>query len=195
MERGVEVKLNSNGILVPKKIETVRRLSRLKISVDGPRESHDAMRGKDSFERALAGAEAARAAGVPVEFTCVVGRHNAGFIEGLLDIAEDLGVGVAFQPALNSLFLETERDGSTWQGSRPRPCGLPRAHRAAQGRGPRGGQRLGQPPAFPALPGGDPAALRGGLGHGHDGPRRRALPLRAGQPQRSLQQRAPAGHA
>ena len=115
VERGVEVKLNSNGILVPKKIETVRRLSRLKISVDGPRESHDAMRGKDSFERALAGAEAARAAGVPVEFTCVVGRHNAGFIEGLLDIAEDLGVGVAFQPALNSLFLETERDGSTWQ--------------------------------------------------------------------------------
>ena len=41
-----------------------------------------------------------------------------------MDIAEDLGVGVAFQPALNSLFLETERDGSTWQ-PRPRPCGLP----------------------------------------------------------------------
>jgi len=102
VERGGEVKLNSNGILVPKKIKTVRRLSRLKISVDGPRESHDAMRGKDSFERALAGAEAARAAGVPVEFTCVVGRHNARFIEGLLDIAENLGVGVTFQPALNS---------------------------------------------------------------------------------------------
>jgi MoaA/NifB/PqqE/SkfB family radical SAM enzyme len=73
------------------------------------------MRGQGSFERALAGAEAARAAVVPVEFTCVIGRHNADCIEGLLDIVEDLGVGVVFQPALNSLFLETERDGSAWQ--------------------------------------------------------------------------------
>src|SRR5262249_28625221 len=95
--------------------DIVRRLSRLKISVDGPRVSHDAMRGQGSFARALLGAEAARAAGVPVEFTCVVGRHNAGCIEGLLDIAEALGVGVVFQPALDSLFLETERDGSAWQ--------------------------------------------------------------------------------
>jgi MoaA/NifB/PqqE/SkfB family radical SAM enzyme len=115
VERDVEVTLNSNGILVPKKIDIVRRLSQLKISVDGPRTSHDAMRGQGSFQRALLGAEASRAAGVPVEFTCVVGRHNVGSIEGLLDIAEELGVGVVFQPALNSLFLETERDGSAWQ--------------------------------------------------------------------------------
>jgi MoaA/NifB/PqqE/SkfB family radical SAM enzyme len=52
--RGVEVHLNSNGILVPKKIATVRRLRRLKISVDGPRASHDTMRGKGSFARARA---------------------------------------------------------------------------------------------------------------------------------------------
>ena len=195
VERGVEVKLNSNGILVPKKIETVRRLSRLKISVDGPRESHDAMRGKDSFERALAGAEAARAAGVPVEFTCVVGRHNAGCIEGLLDIAEDPG-GRRRLPTGAQQPVPGDGARRLHLAARGRGrAGCLRAHRAAQGRGPRGGQRLGQPPAFPALPGGDPAALRGGLGHGHDGPRRRALPLRAGQPQRSLQQRAPAGHA
>jgi len=33
----------------------------------------------------------------------------------LLEIAEGLNIPVVFQPALNSLFLETERDGSAWQ--------------------------------------------------------------------------------
>ena len=71
-QRGVTVSLNSNGILVPKKLHTIRKLSVLKISLDGPPDSHDAMRGTGSFEKALAGATAARDAGVKVEFTCTV---------------------------------------------------------------------------------------------------------------------------
>src|SRR5215813_2536325 len=73
------------------------------------------MRGRGSFARAIAGAKAARHAGVAVEFRCTVGRHNAESIETLLEIAEALEIPVVFQPALNSLFLDTERDGSPWQ--------------------------------------------------------------------------------
>jgi len=58
---GIVVRMNTNGILVPKKLEVVRRLQKVKISLDGPEAQHDAMRGKDAFRRALAGAEAARA--------------------------------------------------------------------------------------------------------------------------------------
>jgi MoaA/NifB/PqqE/SkfB family radical SAM enzyme len=115
-DRGVSTRMNTNGILVPKKIGTVRRLARVKISIDGPRECHDAARGPGSFDKAMAGALAAREAGVPsVEFTCVVGRHNAGRLDALLDLAEEYGFGVIFQPARNSLFLDTGRDGSAWQ--------------------------------------------------------------------------------
>jgi MoaA/NifB/PqqE/SkfB family radical SAM enzyme len=113
--RGIAATMHTNGLLVPSKLETVRKLSAVKISLDGPRESHDAMRGKGSFEKAVAGARAARAAGVPVEFTCTVGRHNARAIEPLLGTAAELGIPVVFQPAMNSLFLNTERDGSAWQ--------------------------------------------------------------------------------
>ena len=112
-QRGVAVSLNSNGILVPKKLNTIRKLSLLKISLDGPPDSHDAMRGAGSFEKALAGATAARDAGVKVEFTCVVGQHNAHAIEAVVDIASALSIPVVFQPALNSLFLSTDRDGSS----------------------------------------------------------------------------------
>src|SRR5262249_61856111 len=112
---GIRVTMNSNGILVPKKIETVRKLARMTISLDGPRESHDAFRGGGSCDKALAGAEAARGVGVPVEFTCTVGRHNEHAIDKAIEIAEKMGTTIVFQPATNSLFLETERDGSAWQ--------------------------------------------------------------------------------
>ena len=114
-QRGITVSLNSNGILVPKKLHTIRKLSVLKISLDGPPDSHDAMRGAGSFEKALAGATAARDAGVKVEFTCTVGQHNAHTIEPLIDIASAVSISVVFQPALNSLFLDVDRDGSSWQ--------------------------------------------------------------------------------
>lgn len=124
-DRGVSTRMNTNGILVPKKIKTIKRLARVKISLDGPRESHDAARGKGSFDKAIAGALAAREAGVPsVEFTCVVGRHNAERLDALLDLVEELGFTVIFQPARQSLFLDTERDGSAWQADAA-------AHRAA----------------------------------------------------------------
>jgi len=113
--RGISVSMNTNGILVPRKLQTVRKLSRMTISLDGPRESHDAFRGRGSFDKAIAGAEAARGVGVPVEFTCTVGRHNEHTIDKAIEIAERLGTSIVFQPSTNSLFLETARDGSAWQ--------------------------------------------------------------------------------
>lgn len=97
----ITIAMNTNGILVPRKRETVAKLSLVKISLDGPAERHDAARGVRSFAHAMGGARAARRAGVHVEFTCTVGRHNADCIEDVLDIAETLDASVVFQPALN----------------------------------------------------------------------------------------------
>ena len=115
VERDVEVSMHTNGILVPRKIETIRKLKKVKISLDGPRQSHDAMRGMGSFDSAIAGARAAVQVGVPVEFTCSVGRHNANVLDQLLDIVEGLGSSIIFQPVRNSLFVYGGRDGSAWE--------------------------------------------------------------------------------
>jgi MoaA/NifB/PqqE/SkfB family radical SAM enzyme len=115
VEREVEVSTHTNGILVPRKIETIRKLKKVKISLDGPKEAHDSMRGAGSFDSAIAGARAATQAGVRVEFTCSVGRHNADAIEQLLDIVEGLGCRILFQPVRNSLFVYTQRDGKAWE--------------------------------------------------------------------------------
>lgn len=104
LELGVVVRMNTNGILVPRRLDVVRKLSRVKISLDGPPEIHDSVRGARAFERAVAGANAAREAGVPVELTCVVGVHNAHAIDDLVRVVTALDLPVIFQPARDSLF-------------------------------------------------------------------------------------------
>jgi len=131
IDRGVSTRMNTNGILVSRKIETIKRLARVKISLDGLKGSHDAARGKGAFDKAIAGALAARDAGVPsVEFTCVVGRHKADGLETLVELVEKLGFTVIFQPVRNSLFLDTERNGSAWQTEAAANAGAPVVWRA-----------------------------------------------------------------
>jgi radical SAM protein with 4Fe4S-binding SPASM domain len=54
-ERGLEVTLFSNGILIPRYIKELKEVADIvQISVDGPgEESHDAVRGKGSFKKAM----------------------------------------------------------------------------------------------------------------------------------------------
>jgi MoaA/NifB/PqqE/SkfB family radical SAM enzyme len=105
VNRGVVVRMNTNGLLIPAHLDVVRNLAKVKISLDGLQEVHDAVRGHHAWNRAIEGAIAARDAGVNVELTCVVGRHNASSVCKLLDLVAQLGLGVVFQPARDSLFL------------------------------------------------------------------------------------------
>lgn len=54
VERRIEVTMHTNAILLPRKIATVRKLTKVKISLDGPAEQHDAVHGKGSFASAIA---------------------------------------------------------------------------------------------------------------------------------------------
>jgi MoaA/NifB/PqqE/SkfB family radical SAM enzyme len=114
-DNGIVVRLNTNGILVPRWLNVVRRCVKVKISLDGPESVHDAARGPGAYHRAINGALVARELGVPVEFTCVLGRHNAHALDALIDIANRLEIGLVFQPARDSLFL-----GGTTEQSRYR---------------------------------------------------------------------------
>lgn len=103
---GVVIRLNSNGILIPRRLDVVQRCAKVKVSLDGPESVHDAARGPGAYHRAIHGALATREIGVPVEFTCVLGRHNAHAVDALMDIANRLEIGVVFQPARDSLFVD-----------------------------------------------------------------------------------------
>jgi uncharacterized protein len=76
------------------------------VSLDGPREVHDAVRldarGRGSYDRVLAGVRRLMAAGVAVNALAVVGPHNVGDPAGLLRFYRDEGFGyVQFIPCMD----------------------------------------------------------------------------------------------
>lgn len=94
---GVGCKLNSNGMLVPKKIEELRPLDLLQISIDGPPDVQDGLRGRGTSLKAAEAIETARGAGVKVQLIACLTRENVSRIDEVLDYGLDLGAGFCFQ--------------------------------------------------------------------------------------------------
>ncbi len=55
---GMRTTLNTNGVLLPQRLDLVRLLDVLEIGIDGGKESHEALRGSGTFDKTVAGLEA-----------------------------------------------------------------------------------------------------------------------------------------
>ncbi len=78
---GLSVKLLTNGTLVPERIDDLSGLlnpltDEVQISLDGLRETHDAIRGAGNFDRAVSGIKALIGAGIPVSVAFTVLPQN-----------------------------------------------------------------------------------------------------------------------
>lgn len=94
---GMRAAMVTNGFLVPDRIDVVRRLSEIVISIDGAEDAHDAQRGAGTWRRAMAGIEACRRERLDFFLSAVVTRRSASEVPWLLDLAGRLGVLVNFQ--------------------------------------------------------------------------------------------------
>ena len=104
---GLVCKLNTNGWLVESHLDDLRPLDLLQISVDGPPEVQDRLRGAGSSDKAARAVELARGAGIPVQLIACLTRDNVSRIDEVLDYGADLGVGFCFQ-LLTAKFLDDE---------------------------------------------------------------------------------------
>ncbi|TXT55062.1 MAG: Antilisterial bacteriocin subtilosin biosynthesis protein AlbA [Promethearchaeota archaeon] len=94
-EKGMDIALATNGTLITPQIAT--RLKRVgtnyvQISVDGLKETHDRIRGKGMFEKALSGIKHCINAGMYVSLDVTVTRLNVHQVEELFQLALMLGV-------------------------------------------------------------------------------------------------------
>jgi radical SAM protein with 4Fe4S-binding SPASM domain len=85
----------SNGTLIDKK--TARKLADVgakgvQVSLEGPEEIHEAIRGEGSFAPALQGIRNLLAAGVPVSVNTTLSRLNGRYFLDLADLAVSMGV-------------------------------------------------------------------------------------------------------
>ncbi|MHC1636271.1 MAG: radical SAM protein [Candidatus Methanospirareceae archaeon] len=95
----MSVAINTNGVLVDKNY--ARRLAdaglhQVKVSLDGAKaDTHDAYRGKGTYDKAIEAIKACKAAGIPsVVIETTISKHNYDELEDIVKLALRLGVWI-----------------------------------------------------------------------------------------------------
>ncbi len=107
-KKKISISMNSNGALVPQKIKDLRNLDVLSLSLDGPKEIHDSIRGAGSYQEVMEAVKYARENNIKVRFVTVLSKLNLNSIDFILDKTRELNVVVIFQPA-QKFLLETRK--------------------------------------------------------------------------------------
>lgn len=110
--RDIRIILATNGILVPKSMDVIRRIDRLNISIDGPKDVHERYRGQGSFNQAMEAIKAAKSIGVSVLLQAVIHGANVHRVPELLSLAESQSCKINLQPIGQTLVEHAMEEGS-----------------------------------------------------------------------------------
>lgn len=102
--KGISVDLTSNGVLVPSRIEEIKDIKCLTISLDGKAGHHDILRGKGSAAKALKAIKAAQKIGIEVRVNMVVHKYNLTDLDYMINLAKKLGFKLHISLAINNIF-------------------------------------------------------------------------------------------
>ena len=122
-QKGLDVTLDSNGFLIPEKIESLKNLGHIVIDLDGDRIAHEANRGKGSFSKAMKGIRVASQHLTTWTIT-VLTKHNLGAINFILKTAEKYNLMCTFQ-----ILHHNEKLGRNLKELSPSPGDLQKAIR------------------------------------------------------------------
>lgn len=99
----IECGMNTNGSLISERVEAVKKLDLICVSLDGDKAANDANRGEGTYEKIMAGIKAAQAAGIIVHTNTVLTKNNINKIENIACQAKELGL----KTELNLPFYQT----------------------------------------------------------------------------------------
>lgn len=95
--------LNTNGKLIKKLINKIANVSKITVSLDGPRDIHNKLRQDESFDEVIEAIELCKSENIRVVISTVLSKYNVEEIDFILNIAKKYGVKIIFQPA--SLYI------------------------------------------------------------------------------------------
>ncbi|MFC1632365.1 radical SAM protein [Candidatus Omnitrophota bacterium] len=97
-KKSITTTVISNGSLIPQKIDQLKDVDLIELSLDGAREVNDAVRSNGSFDKILLAAAVAQGAGIKVFFNAVLTKYNLDHIDCILSIGRQYNTGVLFGP-------------------------------------------------------------------------------------------------
>lgn len=92
----IQVVMTTNGYLIPQKLETVKKLDLLTVSLDGDKESNDKNRAEGCYDKAMEGISLAKQNGIPLQVSCVITKNNLDSILYVLQKGKEIGFSVGF---------------------------------------------------------------------------------------------------
>ncbi len=99
IQRGFDVGVNSNGILVPNHLPSLSLVNNLSISLDGSSpEVHDRYRGNGSFKKAVRGIQAAHEAKIPLNICFTLTDANIDDWPKILELGKQYDALVQISP-------------------------------------------------------------------------------------------------
>jgi len=104
------VTMSTNGFLVPKKLDEIRYVDLLIVSLDGEEEIHDRLRGKGSHKKAIDAIEAAKEADMKVWTETVITKNNINSLDYILDKAYEMKFMTIYEPVERFLFFDDKLD-------------------------------------------------------------------------------------
>ncbi|NOR14889.1 MAG: radical SAM protein [Candidatus Aminicenantes bacterium] len=110
--RGMSCVLTSNGLLVPERIEELRQLDHLVLSLDAAGPENDLLRGQGSYAAVKEAMAAAKAAGIAVKINAVLSANTASNLDGLLSFVEEneiyITINIARRNPSEQLYFSAE---------------------------------------------------------------------------------------
>lgn len=107
--KGMLCAMTTNGYFVPSKIEDVKKLNSICLSLDGAKPNNDYIRGDGSYDAVIRALEACKNAGIKrIRANAVLTKFTIGDIDFLVQLAKDYNFKIGFLTYVGALNEENE---------------------------------------------------------------------------------------
>ena len=109
---GMIVGMSSNGYRIPEFLPAIKKINYLQMSVDGPKEYHDSIRGKGSYDKLIKAMEALKSINKKFFINCVVSKSNIQYIDFICSLGQKYDSKIEISPEVgfdNLLDLNKSR--------------------------------------------------------------------------------------
>jgi MoaA/NifB/PqqE/SkfB family radical SAM enzyme len=96
--------ISTNGFLFSERADEIKKLHGVSISLDGPAQIHDSIRGTGSYLKALEALDKAKKKNISTSIAVALSSYNLHCIEYLLKTAEIFNARIFFQPAIKTIL-------------------------------------------------------------------------------------------
>ena len=94
----IRVELNTTGYQAVQRIKELKKVARLKLSLEGRGFIHDKLRGQGTFRQVMDVVDAAKRNGIRLAFMVTLMEDNLGEIGFLIKLSRRLNIPISFQP-------------------------------------------------------------------------------------------------